>query len=62
MALTKIEVSSISNSAITTAKIADVNVTTAKIADDAVTLAKWLLALMVNLSHGMLVVILLPLQ
>ena len=40
MALTKIEVSSISNSAITTAKIADVNVTTAKIADDAVTLAK----------------------
>ncbi len=40
MALTKIEVSSISNSAITTAKIADVNITTAKIADDAVTLAK----------------------
>ena len=40
MALTKIEVSSISDDAISTAKIANSAISTAKIADDAVSLAK----------------------
>ena len=40
MALTKIEVSSISDDAISTAKIANSAISTAKIADDAITLAK----------------------